>query len=138
MNQRLKVVLILVGVFLAGAVCGGPIAVRFLRPSRPEWGRGNRPQVMDRLTKELQLTETQTEKIRPIVSKAQEEMQHYRRESIRNLATVMDRMHTEVAAELTPEQRLKLEDMRKRFRDRAERVRGEFRKPDRTDRPVKS
>ncbi|MEO7600546.1 MAG: hypothetical protein ABIV50_16555 [Opitutus sp.] len=137
MNQRLKVILILVGVFIAGAVCGGPIALRFMRPPRPEWNRGARPQVMDRLTKDLQLTEAQTEKIRPIVSRAQEEMQHFRRESIRNIATVMDRMHTDVAAELTPEQRLKLEETRKRFRDRAERVRNEFRYPDRPDRPVK-
>jgi Spy/CpxP family protein refolding chaperone len=141
MNQRLKVVLILVGVFLAGAVCGGPIALRFLRPARPEWNRGARPQVMDRLSKELDLTQAQQEKIRPIVTRAQEEMQHFRRESIRNIAVVMDRMHTDVAAELTPEQRSKLEDMRKKFRDRAERIRGEFRNPDRADkadRPVKS
>ena len=36
--------------------------------------------------------------------------------------------------ELTPEQRIKLEEMRKHFRERAERVRGEFREQDRPER----
>jgi len=131
MNQRLKVIFIFTGVFVAGAVCGGPLVGRFLRPDRPEWRRGMRPQVLERLEEDLSLTAAQKEKVRPVVMRAQEEMQRLRRENVRNLAVVMDRMHTEISAELTPEQRVKLEDMRKRFRERAERVRGEFRDMDR-------
>ena len=131
MNQRLKVILIFTGVFVAGAVCGGPLVGRFLRSDRPEWRRGLRPQVLERLEEDLGLTAAQKEKVRPVVMRAQEEMQRLRRENVRNLAVVMDRMHTEISAELSPEQRVKLEDMRKRFRERAERVRGEFRDMDR-------
>ena len=136
MNQRWKVILIFVGVFLAGAICGGPVAARLLRPPRPDWRPGGmRLQVMERLEKELTLTEAQKERVRPLVLRAQEETQHMRRENIRNIAIVMDRMHADIAAELTPAQRIKLEEMRKRFRERAERVRGEFREQ---DRPVRS
>ena len=131
MNQRLKVILIFTGVFVAGAVSGGPLAMRFMRPDRPEWRRGLRLQVMERLEEELGLTTEQKTKVQPVVLRAQEETQRLRRENIKNIAVVMDRMHAEISAELTPEQRVKLEDMRKRFRERAERVRGEFREQDR-------
>ncbi|MEO6005898.1 MAG: hypothetical protein ABIZ04_25985 [Opitutus sp.] len=131
MNQRLKVILIFTGVFIAGAVSGGPLAMRFMRPDRPEWRRGLRLQVMERLEEELGLTAEQKNRVQPVVLRAQEETQRLRRENIKNIAVVMDRMHAEISAELTPEQRVKLEDMRKRFRERAERVRGEFRDQDR-------
>jgi Spy/CpxP family protein refolding chaperone len=135
MNQRWKVILVFTGVFLAGAVCGGPVAARLLRTGRSEWRPGNmRLQVMERLEHELKLTDAQKERVRPLVLRAQEETQHMRRENIRNIAIVMDRMHAEISAELTPEQRIKLEEMRKRFRERAERVRGEFREQDRPER----
>ena len=49
MNQRLKVILIFTGVFVAGAVSGGPLAMRLMRPDRPEWRRGVRLQLMERL-----------------------------------------------------------------------------------------
>ena len=139
MNQRWKVILVFVGVFLAGAICGGPVAMRFMGPPRPG-GRpgGMRPQVMERLERELKLTDAQKEKVRPVVLRAQGETEQMRRENIRNIAAVMDRMHAEIAAELTPAQRIKLEEMRKRFRERAERVRREFREPPDGPPPVRS
>ena len=135
MNRRFKVILVFVGVFLAGAICGGAVASRVMKQDRPDWRRGTRLQLMDRFNEELKLTEAQKVKIAPIVSRAQEETQNFRRESIRGIAVVMERMHTEMAAELTPEQRLRLEDMRKRFRERADRMRREFRDQDRPARP---
>lgn len=131
MNRRLKVILVFVGVFLAGAISGGAIAMRVLKSDRPDWRRGTRLQLMDRLVEELKLTEAQREKISPIVVRAQEETQALRRESLLAIAVVMDRMHADMGVELTPEQRVKLEEMRKRFRERAERMRREFRAPDR-------
>jgi len=135
MNKPWKVVLAFVGVFVAGGLCGSALSLRLLRG----FHLGGRPPVrlniMGRLEKSLNLTEAQKEKIRPIVQRTQQETQRLRRENVRDLAAVMDRMHADLKAELTPEQGVKLEEMRKRFRERAERVRGQFRDHDRPPPP---
>jgi Spy/CpxP family protein refolding chaperone len=126
MNKPWKVILVFLGVFVAGGLCGAALGIRFFHGPPPGARGPVRLDIMERLDKGLKLTSEQKEKIKPIVQRTQEETQRLRRENVRELAAVMDRMHTEVAAELTPEQRTKLEDMRKRFRERAERVRGFF------------
>jgi Spy/CpxP family protein refolding chaperone len=126
MNKPWKVILMFLGVFIAGGLCGAALGIRFFHGPPPGGRNPVRVDIMDRLDKGLKLTPEQKEKIKPIVQRTQEETQRLRRENVRELAAVMDRMHTEVAAELTPEQRVKLEEMRKRFRERAERVRGFF------------
>ncbi len=131
MNKPWKVVLVFVGVFIAGAICGGPLVGRWLQPERDGSHGRFRLQLMQRLEDELGLNDEQKIKIRPIVQRAQEETQRLRRENVKAIAAAMDQMHAQIAAELTAEQKVKLEDMRKRFRERAERVRSEFR-----DRPA--
>lgn len=128
MNKPWKVILAFVGVFLAGVICGGALAPWWPRPERPPGGPrgGGARTVMERLEKQLDLTEVQKEKIRPIVERMQAETQKLRRESMREFTAAMERMNTAIAAELTPEQRRKLEDMRRRFRERAERFRKAF------------
>ena len=135
MNKPWKVVLVFVGVFLAGAICGGPLAMRFFRPGRPEERAASRPQILQRLVDDLKLSEEQKAKIQPIVQRTLQETQRLRRENVKAIAAVMEQMHGEVAAELTPEQRVKQDEMRKRFRERAERVRSEFRDHDRPPPP---
>lgn len=127
MNKPWKVILVFVGLFLAGALCGSALTMRILKGSRPDGRQPARFDMMERLEKGLKLTDEQKEKIRPIVRRSQEETQRLRRENVREIAAAMDRMHNDIAAELTPEQRAKLEDMRKRFRERAEHVRGMLR-----------
>jgi Spy/CpxP family protein refolding chaperone len=127
MNKPWKVILVFVGLFLAGGLCGAALTMRILKGPRPDGHPQVRFDMMERLEKGLKLTDEQKEKIRPIVRRTQEETQRLRRENVREIAAVMDRMHNDVAAELTPEQRTKLEDMRKRFHERAERVRVMFR-----------
>jgi Spy/CpxP family protein refolding chaperone len=46
-----------------------------------------------------------------------------RRDGVQTYRTVMDGYNAEIALQLTPEQRTKLEEMRKRFRERMDRVR---------------
>lgn len=131
MSQPWKVILAFAGVFLAGAIAGGPLALRLLRYDGPEYrrtsSRGLGPEIMRHFTERLDLTPEQKEKIRPIIQRAQAETQRLRRENIRNLAATIEQMHSEIAAELTPAQREKLDEMRKRMRERAERFRNEFR-----------
>lgn len=127
MNKPWKVVLVFIGVFVAGAICGGPLVGRWLRPDGGKPRTGFWPQLTERLEKELKLTDEQKAKIRPIFQRAQEETQQLRRENVKAIAAVMDQMHTQVAAELTPEQKVKLEELQTKFRERADRMRREFR-----------
>lgn len=127
MKKTWIVVLAFVGVFVAGAVCGGPLIGRWMRPDGgrprgPFW-----PQMQQKLEQELSLTEAQKARIGPIMKQAQTETQRLRRENVKAIEAVLEKLHAEVAAELTPEQKVKLDGLQKKFRERAERVRREFR-----------
>ena len=131
MDKPWKVVLAFSGVFLAGVLAGGAITMRLEHrprfsgrlPPPPEF----LPKMMERLTDRLELTGEQAAKIRPIIAQAQTDFQQLRRQHVKDVAQVMERMHNDVAALLTPEQKVKLDQMRQEFRARAERMRREFR-----------
>ena len=123
MNQPWKVILAFAGVFLAGVICGGPL-LDWVR----ERSEAKRPpfaeRTMRRFENELNLTEVQKGRIEPILLRTQTQWRQFRQENVRNLMGVIDRMHADIAAELTPEQRTKLEAISNEFRARAERFRG--------------
>jgi hypothetical protein len=135
MNQPWKVILAFAGVFVAGAICGGPLT-GWIRERQQE----NRPpfaeRTMRRFEHELKLTDAQKERVMPILLRAQTEWRQARQENVKVLTGVIDRMHTDLSAELSPEQRIRLEEMRKEFKVRAERFRGRVIGPDR--RPAES
>lgn len=124
MNRPWKVILAFALVFVAGAIFGGALAPRWLRL---DFDLQNRPpfteRVMKRLDEELHLTDAQRASILPIVERMAEETQRMRRDGAQTYRTVMDGYNAEIALQLTPEQRTKLEEMRKRFRERVDRVR---------------
>lgn len=96
---------------------------------------------MRRFEHELKLTDSQKERVLPILLRAQQEWRQARQENVKVLTGVIDRMHADLSAELAPEQRTRLEEMRKEFRVRAERFRGRVMEPDRRapeNAPVKS
>lgn len=124
MEKPWKVVVAFAGVFVAGGIFGAALALRWAGPPHP----GHRAAIaelhmMDRLNSELSLTPEQRRKIEPIVTRVEAETRRLRRESIQSFRAVMEKANAEIAAELTPEQQAKLEDMRKRFRERVERFR---------------
>jgi len=123
MNTPWKVILAFAGVFVAGAIFGGPFAdwIKELRQNnRPPFAE----RTMARFEKEFELTEAQKEKIMPILVRAQKDWRQLRHDNVRNLTALVDRMHLELSAELTPDQQKKLEGISKEFRSRAERFRG--------------
>ncbi len=126
MNRPWKVIFAFPIVFLAGAIFGGALAPRWLRVVRLQ-NLQNRPpfteRMMQRLDSELKLTDAQKESILPIVKRMAEETQRMRRDGAQTYRTVMDGYNAEIALQLTPEQRAKLDDMRRRFRERMERFR---------------
>lgn len=123
MSQRWKVILAFTGVFLAGAIFGAALAPEWLRFNRPPKRVPFNERMMERFENDLGLTAEQKEKIRPIVKRMEEETLRMRREGIATYRVVMDGLMAEMALELTPEQRVKLEDAKRRYRERADRLR---------------
>lgn len=126
-----KVLLAFLGIFMAGTIFGGLFALRIAKfmtppPKRPapvEQSSGVAPQMMRRFTQELALTPEQREAIKPALQRADGEIFRLRRENFRDTARVMERLHSEVSAQLTPEQLVKLEEMQKALRDRIQQER---------------
>lgn len=150
MDKPWKVISAFVGVFVAGAVFGGFFTLRsastWLAPEKPKAApapaaksgkggaaqKGIAPQVMRQLTQRLNPTPDQQKAIRPIVSRAAEDLQRMQREHLADTTRTTERMYADVAAILTPEQRTKLEQMRQEMLERVRREkekRGEIQAP---------
>jgi Spy/CpxP family protein refolding chaperone len=139
MNKSWKVILACLGIFVAGLISGTVLGARYSRQIFPRHrggaGQNFGSQLMQRYTDQLALSPEQATQIRPVVERAQGEMQRLRRENVQQVTKVMDEMHAQISEVLTPDQRLKMEELRKRFRERSERMRRENRAGDRTTRP---
>jgi Spy/CpxP family protein refolding chaperone len=115
-----KLVLLLTGIFLAGAVTGGFVTVRVARnwaqrAAQPEqWG----PKRLKMLAKKLELTPEQIEKLQPIIKRDMEDLNRVRQTGFREARRILERMESDVAAELTSEQKVKFEQLNKELRER--------------------
>jgi Spy/CpxP family protein refolding chaperone len=125
MNRPWKVILAFLGVFVAGAICGGFLSLRvarhFMEQARtrgPAPMDQFTPQIFRKLSERLELTAAQKEKIRPIIRQADGEMRRLRQTGARDAFAVAERMHEQVAALLTPAQQTLLEDYKRELRER--------------------
>lgn len=122
MNQPWKVIIVLLGIFIAGAVTGGFVTLRvgrnkiLNRPVPEEWA----PRHLKRLADRLDLTPVQQEQIRPIVRRNMEQLNHIRNSSMAETKTIVEDMQREISERLTPEQRTKFEQMNREFRESRE------------------
>jgi len=107
-------VLIFVAGGIAGAALGGWYAHHlFFEIHRP--GRvGDR--MKERLRAELSLTPEQVSKVSPIVDKTAAQLQEIRRDTGRRVHEIMAEAHKEIAANLTDEQKQKLQQIEERHR----------------------
>jgi len=130
MDKPWKVVLAFAGIFLAGALAGGMMMLRIDRPPRMPGRmpppREFVPEMLQRMSRELELTAEQQARIQPILQRTQQDFQELRRDHVRDVTAMMERMHADVSAVLTPAQRVKLEEMRQALQSRADRVRRTF------------
>jgi hypothetical protein len=85
-------------------------------------GQNQAGMLFGRLDQRLKLTDDQREKIRPVVAKAVDEMQRLGRENLQNTTRIAERMHLDISAFLTPEQRGTLEDMKTQMHERVRRA----------------
>lgn len=108
MNKKsLGVILAFLGIFIAGGVVGGLLALRFVRPDGPPRIPPEQfaLQIMKRTTGQLDLTSEQKEKIFPLVTKTAVDLHRLRRDTITTTTTILDTLHKQVAEILTPAQR---------------------------------
>lgn len=116
MNKPWKVWLVLVGVFLAGAVAGGFTALWAAKKLVPKRGGAEHfvQMHLQRLSRELQLTAQQRAEVETILKETSDELRTLRRE----ISAISTRMDARIEPLLTPEQRTRFEQIQKQWRER--------------------
>lgn len=124
MNRTLKIVLVFTGIFLCGVVVGAVGARRYAHanpPPRSGLGgidEGFGPRTLSRLGTELKLSDEQRAVIEPIVNKAGEDLRRLRNKSMQQTTGVFEAMDSQIALELTPEQRIRFAELKAAQRQR--------------------
>lgn len=138
MDKTWKVLLAFLGIFVAGLVVGGLGTLRALRHFRPpalgspeQFG----PQLLRRYAARLDLTPAQQEKIQPLVATAAEELRQLRRTTLLGSRAIIDRLQGEIAAQLTPEQKVRFDRLLVEQRERMKGFAGERGRRPRDSRP---
>jgi len=114
MNTALKWKLIagFVLVFIAGGVTGGFIAAATTRHYLFSAHHGIAAERMrNRLQSQLNLTPEQVRKISPVLDKAAAKLEDIRKDTARRVHETFAEAHRQIADDLTPEQRTKLEQL---------------------------
>lgn len=130
-QHPLKLVLLLAGIFLAGAVSGGFLTANYLRGQARERGMPERwgPERLKLLEKRLELTPEQMAALKPIIRRDVDALNKLRQSSFAETRRILQRIEADTAALLTPEQKKKFdalnEEMRERVRKQFEQRRGE-------------
>lgn len=135
MNRPWKLILLLVGIFVAGVATGACIDWRRLfdqgTTKTPRstvavelWA----PKQLTRLTDNLDLTAAQLDQIRPIIRRYMEELDRLRTYSRNETGVIFERMEREIGEKLSAEQRVKFDQITK---ERRERVNNDGRPDDR-------
>lgn len=108
-----KAVAYVVSIFLVGGITGGVVAVGVNRhaQSAPPHSHDIAMHMRDRLTSSLDLTPGQLQQVNPILEKSSEEIQKIHAETMERVGSVMAGSYDQISALLTPEQKVKLEQM---------------------------
>jgi Spy/CpxP family protein refolding chaperone len=119
-----KLVLLLTGIFFAGAVAGGFVTLEVgkgmlrKRLAPDNWG----PARLKMLEKHLDLTPEQLDRLKPIIRRDVEDMNRLRQQGFQETRRILERMEKDIAAVLTPEQREKFQKLNAEMRERARRM----------------
>jgi uncharacterized membrane protein len=122
MNKPWVIIIVLLGIFVAGGVTGGFFTARVCknkmlnRPVPEEWA----PRTLKRLIERLELTPAQQDEIRPIIRRNMEELNRVRNQSLADTQYVVEGMQSEISGKLTPEQRTKYEQLNRELREARE------------------
>jgi Spy/CpxP family protein refolding chaperone len=125
MNKPWQVCLVLIAIFAAGGISGGLVAYRVARRHAPPPPEVWVARQIEHVARELQLTPEQKEHIQPIVKRTTEELGKLRRQSMPAVHSILERMETDIAEQLTPEQRTKFEQILKQRREARKQMQGQ-------------
>jgi Spy/CpxP family protein refolding chaperone len=121
-STRLKILLVLLGVFLLGGVTGASLASFYRlrgghgRPERHKGGGTREDRIFESMRRDLSLTEQQATEIRAILDQTRNDYRTLRAEVRPRYDSVRQNARTRIRALLTPEQQ-KLFDARAAERD---------------------
>lgn len=130
MNKPWKLIVLLVGIFAAGATCGSLFALKIGSkpppakppPSAELWASGH----LKRVSEKIGLGPAQIEQIKPIVARRMEELFQLRAKYLDENRALRQLMEREAGEKMDPAQRAKYEEMNREFHERARRIeRGE-------------
>jgi len=123
-GSPLKLILLLVGIFAAGAVAGGFVTLQYVQSKVRERGMPERwgPERLRSLDKRLGLTDAQKKQLEPIIRRDTEELGKLRQSGFAEARRILQRMDADIAAVLTPEQRVKFEQFNAEVRERMRRA----------------
>jgi hypothetical protein len=156
MDRPWKVIVAFVGIFIAGAVFGGLLALRIENAARHEIVavtpaapvpaatrvKGQPPpaakpilplpqpmqaaNLMKRFAERLDLTTEQRERIMPLIQRATQDFRRQQQAYFREDGIILQRLQEDIAKELTPVQREKLEKMQQRQKELVKKQREQF------------
>lgn len=120
MNEVLKWKLVagFLLVFVAGGIAGAALGGLYVRHLLFEFHHPRLVgvRIKERLRTELSLTPEQVAKVSPIIDKEAAQLQEVRRDTGRRVREIVKDAHRQIAANLTDEQRQKLQQMEERHR----------------------
>lgn len=123
-NKPWKFLVLLTGIFVAGTLTGGLLTARFgrnwlaQRAAPDQWA----PIHLRKLAGRLELNPEQVEKLRPIIRRNMEELGRLRSDCVKDSRVVVERMEREIAAQLTPEQRVRFDEYNREKRERMQKM----------------
>lgn len=121
--SNVKIILAMVGIFVAGAVVGGLATDAWRKHTRARFtAREFSERHFQRMVDYLELTDEQVERIRPMMTEFADQIKGVRRESFGEIREIFDQMNSHLVAELTPEQLVLHRQMMDRMRARFERA----------------
>ncbi|HLP06576.1 MAG TPA: hypothetical protein VK178_00315 [Opitutaceae bacterium] len=123
MNAKPRTILILVGIFLAGAASGMLLPWRVFPPpgSKHQGPRPKMVRILERIKEELELTPEQRPQVEAIIRESSEKLEGLRRESFKVGAAEIEAMNARIQALLTPAQREKFAELQREQRERMRR-----------------
>lgn len=120
MNKAWQIWLVMALIFCAGGVSGGLVAyhvaqkdIRHMPPPPEEWGRRH----FEFIARRLELTAAQRKQVQPIVQRNIEELVKLRRQDMRKGWGILEHMEQEITVQLTPEQKVRYQELLRRRRE---------------------
>jgi hypothetical protein len=125
--SKWKIIAYAAAIFVAGGISGGALGVyeikaHLFEPREPEMAL----RLRNRLQTKLGLSPDQMLKINPIVDSAVADIHSIRMETAERINKVFEDSYAQVSAILTPEQRVKLDQMQKERREMVRRAQGRW------------